>query len=311
MWFEFASQTVLDAQLPVGVLADVLLHEAHEGPIPVTVHFSKLPEPGVSQAFSFRFEHYRGQGAHTCLTRTSLQAAAACSLEQCREHFMNTLKQAVFLRCGDMRAYTDLPQSRLDAYWQGYSDLNWEASHWRAVMSDRVSDIATQTTIADTSSAAEPTSDSADSDVLASDGTTDTHACASVPIRLLQQGSCVFRQAQLIIPPFESAGAGAPSWEAKHSRGVVLPAEAPLSAAVQATAEARGWGDRTHIAPSASAAAEASDRLHSRPAVLVQGALVGCEAPLQGLYDTLAHPDGFLYVTLVKHHSIQGAAAAE
>jgi len=51
MWFEIANQTVLDAQLPLGVLSDALLPRSHEGPIPITVHFSKLPDPGVCCIF--------------------------------------------------------------------------------------------------------------------------------------------------------------------------------------------------------------------------------------------------------------------
>jgi hypothetical protein len=48
VWFEVASKPVSDAWLPVGVLLDTLLPEESSGPFKITVHFSRLPEPGVS-----------------------------------------------------------------------------------------------------------------------------------------------------------------------------------------------------------------------------------------------------------------------
>jgi len=214
---------------------------------------------------------------------------------------MNTLKQAVFLRCGDMRSYTDSPQVRLDSYWEGVGGLNWEAAHWRAIMPDNVQDIAVHTTAA----SAREGDISADSPSVPSDesltppstdetpdkvppATPLSDACSCVPIRLLCHGTTVFKQAQLIVPP-HNASEGGGSWTAKHSRGVVAGgSQCSLLEAVQLVTK--------HRAVTEPGALHGVEGVSEHGTLLVQGVGAPHAAPVSGAYDTLAHPDGFLYI---------------
>ena len=306
MWFDLAGHTVLDAHLPLGVIVDALLPATHEGPIPITVHFSKLPEPGVrflsaaiASCQSSFFKHFL------------VQAAAATNLDQSREQFMNTLKQAIFLRCGDMRPYTDLPQARLDAFWTGVEALNWEAAHWRAVMPDTVEGIASCSTEtkagASLSEATAGPGQQGESEAAPATspppcspfegGGQAPEACSSVPIRLLECGSTVFHQAQLILPPPEEAGGGS-TWTARHSRGVVAASSrSSLQQAVTLVGAARDIPDLAQDAQGA-----AVDGGVGGVQFMIHGVCIPPAAPVGELYETMAHPDGFLYV-VAKHRS--------
>jgi hypothetical protein len=191
---------------------------------------------------------------------------------------MNTLKQAVYLRCGDLRSYTDLPQSRLDALWRGYEELNWEACHWRAVMPDRVQGVAQRHGAEVISAEPVPIQPESGKPL-------PPLLCDSVPLRLLESGSESYVQGQMIVPPLNPGGTPQHALSAKRSRGVVLPSAATLKQAVSALLETQG------LQPLGGSRTEDEQ-------LLVHGVSLAGEEPVCALYQNMAHSDAFLYVTI-------------
>ncbi|CAE7468315.1 ATG5, partial [Symbiodinium sp. KB8] len=272
LWFSAAGVPLRDPSLPFGVLADALLPAGHTGPIPVQVHLSR---------------------------RASDVLPAGADAESNRFTFMNSLKQAIFLRCGSDRAYIDSPTAKLDTLWSAMQEQEWRGCHWRNLMSDTVEGVARvlQRAGQEPGQAAVPPppvpdaqpAEDADGQpaqateaqpAAATDAEASETAVHSVPLRLLCRGESSFVQGQMLWPVQSEQ-----DLKPLHARGIV--------------GASRSLGDAVR------ALADAADCARIRSALgqegvcfVVQGIAVPAQADPVELYHTLAHPDAFLYVTV-------------
>eukprot|EP00026_Physarum_polycephalum_P010694 Phypoly_transcript_10868.p1 GENE.Phypoly_transcript_10868~~Phypoly_transcript_10868.p1 ORF type:complete len:325 (+),score=68.06 Phypoly_transcript_10868:172-1146(+) len=248
MWFDYKG-TPLKWHLPIGLLFD-LLHPnatAPELPWPLTVHFHEFPENDLLR----------------CPNEETI-----------KNHFMNTLKEANYIKFGDSGKVNKLSLSDSNALWDGVRTFDFETF-------------------------------SAGNKLLAADATTMKH----VPIRVCSPN---LRTMQDLIPPKDDKGN-------ERTLGNVLAQFYPEIFPFSQSSTTTSTSPSPSPSPSASPAPTPASPTQTSPVtsppsspapihlakpsgpmrIVVQGITPALDCTIAWLYETLSHPDNFLYISLL------------
>lgn len=238
MWFDYKG-TPLKWHHPVGVLFD-LLHansNATELPWPLTVHFHEFPE----------------------------QELLRCPNEEViKNNFMNTLKEANYIKFGDSGKVNKLSLQESNALWDGIRNFDHD-TFWYA------------------------------NKLLAADANTLKH----VPVRVCYP-NMPFMQ-DLISPKDEKGNEKTLASVLSHFLPDLFP---PSSPAASTSSQPNPPPSPSLTSPVGSPpSSPASLAFPAKPTgpvkVMVQGIFPAHEATMTWLYENLSHPDNFLYIVIL------------
>jgi autophagy-related protein 5 len=238
MWFDYKG-TPLKWHLPIGLLFDLFHPEptAPELPWPLTVHFHEFPENDLLRCPND---------------------------ETIKNHFMNTLKEANYIKFGDSGKVNKLSLNDSNALWDGLRTFEYDTF-------------------------------SATNKLLAADASTLKH----VPIRVCSPN---LRTMQDLVSPKDEKGN-------ERTLGNVLaqfypelfsPSNTPNTTSSASTTTGPPASPSQTSPPSSPTPFSKTSTKPSGPMrVVVQGITPSLDATIVWLYDTLSHPDNFLYISLL------------